>query len=646
VESHNHPSQVEPFQGAATGVGGIIRDIFTVGARPIASGNSLRFGRLEDPYTRYLLNGVVSGISSYGNSLGVPTVCGEIAFNPSYQGNCLVNAMAVGVAPSARLVTSEASGPGNPVLYVGSSTGRDGIGGCSVLASHEFGEGEEKRPTVQIGDPFTEKCLIEACLEAVETGFVVAMKDMGAAGVTCTTSEMAAAGGVGMRVDLQRIPRRESGMEPYEVMMSESQERMLLVAARGREEELIALFRKWNLNAVVIGEVTGDGMLEIRDGGAVVALVSADFLTSPPKYDMPVEEPAYLRAAHAFDLRSLPEPADYGETLLRLLGAPNIASKRWVWEQYDHMVQTNTVAGPGADAAVLRIKEAEPLGIALTMDCNSRLCYLDPYEGARLAVAEAARNLACVGAEPFIVTDGLNFGNPDKPDRYWQFRRAVEGLADACRELDVAVVSGNVSFYNESPEGPIHPTPIVGMLGVLPDVSRHVTAAFRAAGDAILLAGELTPGSSLGGSEYLSIIHGREVGRPARLDEELERRLQRAVRELIREGRVRSAHDCAEGGLAVALAECCIAGRNGAEIRLPQPPTAEQLFGEAPSRIVLTTAAEECEQVRQRLENAGVPALVLGRVAGEALVIEGALSLPVSALEDTWEHTLPEAMSA
>jgi phosphoribosylformylglycinamidine synthase len=591
-----------------------------------------------------LLNGVVSGISSYGNSIGVPTVCGEVAFNPSYRGNCLVNAMAVGVAPAERLVTSAASGAGNPVLYVGSSTGRDGIGGCSVLASHEFGEGEEKRPTVQIGDPFTEKRLIEACLEAVATGHVVAMKDMGAAGVTCTTSEMAAAGGVGMRVELQRIPRRESGMEPYEVMMSESQERMLLVAERGREEALIALFRRWDLNAVVVGEVTAGGMLTITDDGELVAHVSAEFLTSPPKYTMPIEEPAYLREAYAFDAASLPEPADYGEVLLQLMASPNIASKRWVWEQYDHMVQTNTIVGPGADAAVLRIKEAAPMGIALTMDCNSRLCYLDPYEGARLAVAEAARNLACVGAEPMIVTDGLNFGNPNKPDRYWQFQRAVEGLADACREFELAVVSGNVSFYNESPEGPIHPTPIVGMLGVLPDVSRHVTAAFRDAGDVILLVGELAPHASLGGSEYLDVIHGREAGRPARLNGELERSLQRAVRELIREGSARSAHDCAEGGLAVALAECCLAGRQGAEIRLPEPPTAAALFGEAPSRVVLTTTARDLEPVRQRLEREGVPAVVLGRVAGDTLAIEGALALPVSTLEESWELAIPTMM--
>jgi phosphoribosylformylglycinamidine synthase subunit PurL len=653
VESHNHPSQVEPFQGAATGVGGIIRDIFTVGARPIASGNSLRFGELSDPYTRYLLNGVVRGISSYANSLGVPTVAGEVQFHPSYRGNCLVNALAVGIAPADRLASAAASGPGNPVLYVGSRTGRDGIGGCSVLASHEFGEGEEKRPSVQIGDPFTEKCLIEACLEAVSSGHVVAMKDMGAAGVTCTTSEMAAAGGVGMRVHLERIPRREAGMQPYEVMMSESQERMLLVARQGHEETLCAIFRKWGLNAVVIGEVTDDGILTILDGGTVAAHLSAEFLTSPPRYEMPVEEPAYLAATRAADLASLPEPADMGDVLLRLLASPNVASKRWVWEQYDHTVQASTVAGPGGDAAVLRLKEAPPLGLALTMDGNSRRCYLDPFEGAKQAVVEAARNLSCVGAEPMIVTDGLNFGNPDKPDRYWQFRSCVEGIAEACRQLDLAVVSGNVSFYNESPEGPIHPTPIIGMLGVLPDVSRAVGTAFRDDGDVVLLLGDVAPAepASLSGSEYLALVHGREAGRIPPLDIDLERRLQAAVRDLIRRGWVRSAHDCADGGLAVALAECAIAGRRGARIQLPASPTTAELFGEAPSRLLITISPDAKDPVLTHLSEAEVPAIVLGRVTDGAddartLTVEGAFSLLVSTLEEAWEQPVPAAMGA
>lgn len=645
VESHNHPSQVEPYQGAATGVGGIVRDIFTCGARPVALGNSLRFGPLSDPYTRYLLAGVVHGIGGYGNSIGVPTVVGEVNFNESYRGNCLVNAMAVGIAPADQLLSSAAAGAGNPVLYVGSSTGRDGIGGCSVLASHEFGEGDEKRPTVQIGDPFTEKRLIEACLEIAKTNWVVGMKDMGAAGVTCTTSEMAAAGGVGMRVELQAIPRRESGMEPYEVLMSESQERMLLVARKGHEEDVIGVFRKWGLHASVIGEVTDDGMLTILDHGREVAKVSAEFLTTPPRYDLPYEQPAYLEEAWAFDFSVLPEPADYGQTLLKLLASPNICSKRWVWRQYDTMVQTNTVAGPGGDAAVLRVKEAAPLGIALTMDGNSRLVYLDPYEGARLCVAESARNLACVGAEPRIVTDGLNFGNPDKPDRYFQFREAVRGIADACRQFDVAVVSGNVSLYNESPEGAIHPTPIIGMLGVLPDVQQTVGTGFRKSGDRIWLVGTPSAAGGLAGSEYLAVEHGVEAGRPLALDVDLELRLQEAVRGLVREGLVQSAHDCSEGGLAVALAECCIDGKIGAQVRLPAGSNAEEAFGEAPSRIVLSVSDEQSAAARQRLDAAGVPVVELGEVGGDRLTLHGTLDVPVTELEATWERTIPAAMS-
>jgi phosphoribosylformylglycinamidine synthase len=588
------------------------------------------------------------------NCIGVPTVAGEVQFHPSYRGNCLVNALAVGIAPVSSLLPAAAAGPGNPVIYVGASTGRDGIGGCSVLASHEFGEGEEKRPTVQIGDPFTEKCLIEACLEAAATGDIVAMKDMGAAGVTCTTSEMAAAGGVGMRVDLDKIPRREAGMQPYEVMMSESQERMLLVGRRGREEALAAIFRKWGLNAVVVGEVTADGILTIVDRGEVVASLPAEFLTSPPRYQMPAQEPEYLAATRRADLERVPEPRDYGQALQTLLASPNIACKRWVWEQYDHTVQAGTVVGPGGDAAVLRVKEAPPLGLALSMDGNSRRCYLDPYEGARQQVVEAARNLSCVGAEPMIVTDGLNFGNPDKPDRYWQFARCVEGIADACRQLDLAVVSGNVSFYNESPEGPIYPTPIIGMLGVLPDVSRHATIAFKADGDRILLVGDTSVPTNawLGGSEYLAVVHGRDEGALPALDIERERRLQAVVRDLIRAGKIRSAHDCSDGGLAVALAECCIAGGHGAQVALPSPPLSAALFGEAPSRILISISPETEEFVLNQLSEASVPAVVLGQVRGHntreaapvALSIDGALSVPVSALEEAWEQTIPAAM--
>ena len=536
--------------------------------------------------------------------------------------------------------------PGLLVDPITRQVGRDGIGGCSVLASQEFGEGEERRPTVQIGDPFTEKNLIEACLEAVAAGLVVAMKDMGAAGVTCTTSEMAAAGGVGMRVELQRIPRREAGIPPWEVMMSESQERMLLVGRRGQEEPLLAIFRKWGLNAVVVGEVTDDGLLTILDGGEVVAQVSAEFLTSPPRYEMPVEVPTYLAEAHAFDPATLPEPDDYGAVLLRLLASPNVASKRWVFEQYDHTVQGNTVVAPGrGDAAVLRLRGYGSLGIAVTMDGNSRLVYLDPYEGARLAVAEAARNLSAVGAEPLIVTDGLNFGNPDKPDRYYQFREAVRGIADACREFDLAVVSGNVSFYNESPEGAIYPTPIIGMLGVLPDVARHATMAFPGAGARILFLGELGGAASLAGSEYLAVIHGREAGRPVPLDAMREQAVQRTLRRLIREGLAVAAHDCSEGGVAVALAESCIAGGTGAHVRLPEPPTAAALFGEAPSRAIVAVPSHRVAAALAVAREEGAPACVIGETGGERLVIEGAIDLPVAQLEAIWESAIPAAMN-
>ncbi|NIM06386.1 MAG: phosphoribosylformylglycinamidine synthase subunit PurL, partial [Armatimonadetes bacterium] len=587
MESHNHPSQVEPKQGAATGIGGIIRDVFTMGARPVALMDSLRFGPLSDPHARYLLAGVVDGIQFYGNCLGVPTVGGEIEFNECYRGNCLVNVMAVGIAEENKIATSAARGKGNPVLVVGNSTGRDGIGGASILASHEFGENEEKRPTVQIGDPFTEKCLIEACLEVLETGAIVGLKDMGAAGVTCTTSEMSAAGGVGMDIELQRIPRREAGMEPWEMLMSESQERMLVVAEKGREDEVIGVFKKWGLNASIVGEVTDDGLLTIRDNGEVVASIDAAMLADPPTYHLPTEEPAYLRPLQETDLSSVPEPEDYAAVLMALLSSPNIASKAWAFRQYDHMIQTNTVVAPGeGDAAVLRIKGYKE-GIGITTDGNGRYCYLDPYLGAQLVMAEAARNLVCVGADPAGITDCLNFGNPEKPDRFWQFSKCVEGIADACRTLGVAVVSGNVSFYNEGPDSAVYPTPVIGMVGVLRDVTRHCKMGFRSTGEEIFLLGRTE--DDLGGSEYLKLCHGMEAGSPPKLDWELEKGVQQACLEMIQKGLLSTAHDCSQGGLAVTLAECCIAGGVGADITLPDTKGLRadtHLFGESPSRIV------------------------------------------------------------
>jgi phosphoribosylformylglycinamidine synthase len=470
------------------------------------------------------------------------------------------------------------------------------------------------------------------------------MKDMGAAGVTCTTSEMAAAGGVGMRVELQRIPRREEGMAPYEVLMSESQERMLLVAEQGREDEVLAVFRRWGLPAEVIGEVTGDGILTVLDAGETVAQLSARFLTSPPRYDLPAAEPAYLRPAWEFDAASLPPLTDPEGALLRLVASPDLCSRRWVWEQYDQMVQANTVAGPGGDAAVLRVREAGSLGLALTLDGSARKVYLDPYEGARLLVAEAARNLACTGAEAMIVTDGLNFGNPDKPDRFFQFRETVRGIADACRDLDLAVVSGNVSFYNESPEGPIHPTPIIGMLGVLPDVSSACGCAFLGEGDRVLLLGPPHVPGSLAGSEYLALEHGLEAGKPVPVDLSLEQRLHAFLRDAIRGGLVRSAHDLSEGGLAVALAECCFDAGVGARVSLPGPTDAEALFGEAPSRVIVSVSPNRLPELKARAEAARLPITELGETGGDRLVIAPAVDLRVAELEAQWERTIPAAM--
>jgi phosphoribosylformylglycinamidine synthase II len=644
MESHNHPSQVEPFQGAATGVGGIIRDIFTMGARPIAVLDPLRFGELDKPLARFLLRGVVNGISFYGNCLGVPTVGGELRFEEAYAGNCLVNVMAVGVVETDKIATSKATGPGNPVLVVGNSTGRDGIGGASILASHEFGEGEEKRPTVQVGDPFTEKCLIEACLEALASGGVVAIKDMGAAGLTCTTAEMSAAGGHGMDVDLKKVPLREADMQPWEIMMSESQERMLVVAQQGREAEVAGIFAKWGVTASIVGQVTGDGILRIRFGEEIVAEMPAQTLASPPVYFLPSQEPEYYREVQAAGLSGIPVPKNMSEVLRRLLASPNIASAEWVFRQYDHMVQTNTVVAPGGDAAVLQLKGYRQ-GIAITADGNGRYCYLDPYAGAQLVLAEAMRNLVCVGAEPAGVTDCLNFGNPEKPDRFWQFTRCVEGLADGCRAFRLPVVSGNVSFYNETPDTAVYPTPVLGLVGVLDDVKKHCTVGFKRRGDVILLLGETR--EDLGGSEYLRRIHNTVTGKPPALDLELERKVQSVCLEAVRQGLAASAHDCSDGGLAVTLAESCLQGRRGAQVTLPESAVRldAQLFGESPSRIVISARPEHAARIQELAAQAGAPVSVLGTVGGRTLRIAAGgkrqVSLPVEEMERIWRGALP-----
>jgi len=637
IESHNHPSAVEPFQGAATGVGGILRDIFTMGARPVAVLNSLRFGDLKDGRTRRLCQGVVAGIAHYGNCFGVPTVGGEVYFDAAYNGNPLVNAMAIGLMETPDIVKSGASGLGNPVLYVGSTTGRDGMGGASFASAELSDESEADRPAVQVGDPFLEKSLVEACLEAFKTGGIVAAQDMGAAGITCSTAEMAAKGGVGIELDLDRIPVRESGMIPYEYLLSESQERMLFVVAQGREQEVISIFERWGLHAVVAGQVISDPIVRILFRGQTAAEIPALALAeNTPLYhrELLLTPPEYATTAWAWTANLLPscdvtgcvtaagEAFSWEAVLMTLLAQPTIASKQWIYRQYDHQVQNNTVLCPGgADAAVIRLRPLEPVpgyqlttpsrGLAATVDCNSRYVYLNPYEGAKAAVAEAARNLSCVGATPLAVTDNLNFGSPEKPIGYWQLAEACRGLTEACRSFKTPVTGGNVSLYNETLDSagqpqPIYPTPVVGMVGRIDDLARTVGQGWRQAGDIIYLLGipvEQTTTAvldghvqvTLGGTEYLAAIHHLVSGHPPMVNMALEQKVQAACRHGIHQGWVQSAHDCSEGGLGVALAESCISSNRGATLQLPLSAGTEQrwdqvLFGEGGGRILVSVS--------------------------------------------------------
>jgi len=621
IESHNHPSFIEPFQGAATGVGGILRDIFTMGARPIAILDSLRFGELDNPKTLRLVHGVVSGISWYGNCFGCPTVGGEIAFAPEYAGNPLVNVMCVGLVRADQIVRARADGPGNPVFYVGNKTGRDGIHGATMASATFDGHAEERRPTVQVGDPFTEKLLLEACLEVMRTGAVVGIQDMGAAGLACCTSEMPARSGTGMDVELSRVPQRETGMTPYEILLSESQERMLLVAARGREEEVRRIFAKWELEAVEIGRVTEGGELTARLNGEVVARVPVDLLAEAPKYRKPTTEPSELAERRAFDPLTLPEPSDYGDALIDLLGSPTIASKEWAFRQYDQQVGINTVILPGSDAAVLRVKGTRR-ALAVSTDGNGRQVFLDPRQGAAMAVCEAARNVCCSGAEPRGVTDCMNFGSPERPEILWQFSEAIEGISLACRALDLPVVGGNVSFYNETSGQAILPTPIIGVVGVLDDASRRATQWFKGPGHRVALLGPASV--SLGGSEYLWARHRRLAGRLASLDLEAERRVQRAVRAAVSAGLVTAAHDCSEGGVAVALAESCVTGRAvmGCEATLLTADRTDlALFGEGPSRVVVAVEAARAREFEGLMAESAIPWRWIGTTGGERLVI-------------------------
>ena len=643
MESHNHPSFIEPFQGAATGVGGILRDIFTMGARPIAILDSLRFGDPADPKTRQLINGVVSGISWYGNCFGCPTVGGEIVFAPEYAGNPLVNVMCVGLVRADRIFRARADGVGNPVFYVGNKTGRDGIHGATMASATFDDESESKRPTVQVGDPFTEKLLLEACLEAMATGAVVGIQDMGAAGLACCTSEMPARSGTGMDVELSAVPQRETEMTPYELLLSESQERMLLVGARGREEELRQAFAKWELDAVKIGEVTAGAELVVRHHGEEVARVPVDALADGPRYEKPHTPPSWLAERHAFEPLSLPEPKDYGETLVRLMGTPTIASKEWAYRQYDQQVGTNTLVLPGSDAAVLRIKGTRR-AIAISTDGNGRQVVLDPRRGAAMAVCEAARNVSCAGGRPLGVTDCMNFGSPERPEILWQFAEAIDGIAEACRALEVPVVGGNVSFYNETSGQAILPTPIVGVVGVLEDAGRLATQWFKGAGQRIALLGP--DAVSLGGSEYLWALHARVAGRLAPLDLELERRVQAAVRAAVGAGLVTAAHDCAEGGLAVALAESCVTGTRatgtagiGCEVTLPTGRRLDEtLFGEGPSRVLVTVEPARQREFEALMAESAIPWRWIGMTGGERLSVRVERGVLVDVAVDRIEH--------
>ena len=683
IESHNHPSFIEPYQGAATGVGGIIRDIFTMGARPIALLNSLRFGPLDAPGTRRLLEGVVAGIAGYGNSIGIPTVGGEIAFEPAYAGNPLVNVFCLGIARRSDIVKGVASGAGNSVYYVGAKTGRDGIHGATMASAEFDDKSAEKRPAVQVGDPFMEKLLLEACLEVMKSDALIGIQDMGAAGLTCSSTEMGSRGGAGIEIDVAQVPQRETGMTPYEIMLSESQERMLLVVKRGREGDVERIFDKWDLHAVRVGEVTNDGMLRVKQAGSVVAEIPNRALTDEaPVYHRAMREPDYLHEVQRLDLDALGsqlvasrlraegatasraearmenpraeagavQPGESNAVLLSLLASPTIGSKRWVYRQYDHMVRTNTINVPGFGAGVVRIKGTSR-ALALSVDGNGRYCYLDPYRGAMLAVAEAARNVACAGARPFGATNCLNFGNPERPAIMWQFAKAVEGIGAACRALNVPITGGNVSLYNETDGKGIYPTPVIGVVGLLEHADRVLSRRFRRAGDEVVLLGE--GHGELGGSEYLKVEHGMVRGLPPALNLDVERSLQDLLVALAAEGLIESAHDCSDGGLAVTLAECCFdTGAIGADVSISRTGisknetlnTAAALFGESSSRGIVSARPGHVAAILARAAAGSVPARVIGRVGGDALriAIDGQLAIEVAI--DEAEHAWTSAI--
>jgi phosphoribosylformylglycinamidine synthase len=644
IESHNHPSAIEPYQGAATGVGGIIRDIFSMGARPIALLNSLRFGRLENERVKYLFEHVVSGIAGYGNCVGIPTVGGEVMFDESYEGNPLVNAMCVGLIDHDKIQRGVAEGVGNPVFYVGPPTGRDGIHGATFASEELTEESEAKRPAVQVGDPFMEKLVMEACLELINSGIVLGIQDMGAAGLTCSSSEMASKAGNGMELYLDKVPQREKGMTPYEMMLSESQERMLFVVKREDADQARAIFERWGLICAEVGKVTDDGRLKLFHHGELVADMPVRALTDEcPVYNKPSSVPAYYEAMARVDTTRYPEVKDLTDALKRVLASPTVASKEWVYNQYDYMVRTSTAVHPGSDAAVVTVPNSRK-ALAMTTDCNGRYVYLDPFVGGMIAVCEAARNVVCSGAEPLAITDNLNFGSPEKPDIFWQLERAADGIAEACRKLETPVIGGNVSLYNENAKGAIYPTPVIGMVGLITDLDHITTQGFKQEGDVIVLLGETK--AELGGSEFQYVIHGVTEGRPPMIDLDAEKRLQDAVLKAIRSGLVRSAHDLSEGGLALALAEACISGGLGAlaafETAL-RPDFA--LFSESQSRILLSVPPEKLDALQAIMRENGVPSVVLGRVQGSELRIdvngEPAVQAAVADLEKVWKDAIP-----
>jgi phosphoribosylformylglycinamidine synthase len=646
VESHNHPSFIEPFQGAATGVGGILRDVFTMGARPVAAMNSLRFGSLESAKNRYIFEGVVEGISHYGNCFGVPTVGGEVYFNDCYAGNPLVNAFALGVVQKDKIFLAKAEGKGNPVIYVGAKTGRDGIHGAT-MASAEFDENSEaKRPNVQIGDPFKEKLLLEACLELMKTDYIVGIQDMGAAGLTSSSFEMASNSGSGVRLDLDNVPIREKNMTPYEIMLSESQERMLMVAKKGYEDKVKEIFEKWDLDASVIGEVTDDGYVRLTWAGEeVAALEAAPLANEAPKYKRPYAKPAYQDELQKEV--EVEEPSDLQDVLVKLLANPTIASKRWVWEQYDHMVRVGTVQLPGCDAAVIRLNEGEN-GVAISSDCNSRYCYLNPYEGGKAAIAESARNVAVSGARPRAFTNCLNFGNPEKEDIMWQFATAIDGISEAAKALETPVVSGNVSLYNETEGTPIHPTPTIVMVGVIDDVNKRIGSYFKESGSMVYLLGECD--GHIGGSEYLASIHGKELGDAPKVDLEREKGIIDFMCDAAEAGLVNAAHDVSEGGLAVAVTEMtfgsdCI----GVDIKLENDIRSDKLlFGENHGRVVLEVSNADSREVEKLAEKYNLPISRIGRTCGDTIVISAGrakvISMPVKDAEAIWKNSIGEKM--